>query len=182
MPSPGMPPSQLFNGCHCPEKGLGVGGAEGFNIVIMAWSFLLLLFSRSVMSTPCNTIDYSTPGYPVLHHLPELAQTHIHCIYHLVICCPLLSCLQSFPASGSFPVSRLFVSGDQSIGASASTSVLLINIQGWYPLGLTGWISLQSKGILAVFSNITAQNHQFFSIQPSLWSNSHIHTWLVEKP
>ena len=146
-----------------------------FVVVIQSLSHVQLL------ATPCNPIDYSTPGYPVLHHLPELAQTHIHCIYHLVLCCPLPSCLQSFPASGSFPMSRLFVSGDQSIGASASTSVLLINIQDWYPLGLTGWISLQSKGILAVF-NITAQKHQFFSIQPSLWSNSHIHAWLVEKP
>ena len=94
---------------------------------------------------------------------------------------PLSSCLQSFPASGSFPMSWLFTSGGQSIGASALASVLPVNIQGWFLLGLTGLISLQSKGLSGVFSNITVQKHQFFSSQPSLWSNSHIHTWLLEK-
>ena len=89
---------------------------------------------------------------------------------------PFSSCLQSFPASRSFPMSQLFVSDGQSIGASASTSLLLMNIQDRFLLGLTGWISLQSKGISAVFSNTTAQKHQSFSIQPYLWSNSHIHT------
>ena len=89
------------------------------------------------------------------------------------------SCLQSFPASGSFLMSQLFTSGGQNIGASAS--VLSMNIQDWFPLGLTGLIFLQSKGLSRVFSNTTAQKHQFFSTQP-LWSNSHIHTWLLEKP
>ena len=89
------------------------------------------------------------------------------------------SCLQSFPASGSFPVTQFFASGGQSIGASAS--VLPMNTQDWFPLGWTGWISLQSKGLSRVFSNITVQKHQFFSAQLSLWSNSHIHTWLLEK-
>ena len=91
-------------------------------------------------------------------------------------------CPQSFPASGSFPVSWLFTSAGQSIGASASASVLPMNIQGWFPLGLTGLISLQSKGLSRVFSNTTVQKHQFFSAQLSLWFNSHIHTWLLEKP
>ena len=86
-------------------------------------------------------------------------------------------CLQSFPASGSFPVSQLFTSGGQSIGASASASVLSINIQGWFPLGLTGLISLQSKGLSRVFSSTTIQKHQFFGAQLTLWSNVHIHTW-----
>ena len=90
------------------------------------------------------------------------------------------SCLQSFPASGSFPVSQFFVLGGQSIGASAS--ILPMNIQDWSPLRLTGWISLQSKGLSRVFSNTTVQKHQHFSIQLSLWSSSHIHTWLLEKP
>ena len=81
------------------------------------------------------------------------------------------SCLQSFPASGSFPRSQLFASGGQSIGASASASVLPMNIQHWFPLGWTGWISLQSKGLSRVFSNTTVQKHQFFSAQLSLWSN-----------
>ena len=91
------------------------------------------------------------------------------------------SCLQSLLAPESFPVSLLFTSGDQSI-ISASASVLPMNIQDWFPLGLTGWISLQSKGLSRIFSNTTVQKHQFFSAQPSLWSNSHIHTWLLEKP
>ena len=91
-------------------------------------------------------------------------------------------CLQSFPASGSFPVRQLLVSGGQSIGASASASVLPMNIQDWFPLWWTGWISLQSKGPSRVFSNTIVQKHQLFSTQPSLWSNSHIHTWLQEIP
>ena len=94
---------------------------------------------------------------------------------------PFSSCLQSFPASGSFPMSQFFTSGGQSTAASASASVLPMNIQNWSPLGWTGWISLQSKGLSRVFSNTTVQKHQFFGAQPSLWSNSHIHTWPVEK-
>ena len=93
---------------------------------------------------------------------------------------PFSSCLQSFPASGSFPMNCLFPSGGQSIGASAS--VLPMEIQGWFPLALTGLISLQSRGLSRVFSNTIDQKRQFFSGQPSLWSNSHIHTWLLEKP
>ena len=95
---------------------------------------------------------------------------------------PFSSCLQSFPASGSLPVSQLFTSGGQSIGASASVSVLPMSIQDWSTLGWTGLISLQSKGLTRVFSNTTVQKHQFFSAQLSLWSNSHIYTWLLEKP
>ena len=92
------------------------------------------------------------------------------------------SCLQSFPASGSFPVSQFFTSGGQSIGVSASASVLQVNIQDWFSLGWTGWISLQSKGLSRVFSNNTVQNHPFFGAQLSSQSNSHIHTWPLEKP
>ena len=95
---------------------------------------------------------------------------------------PFSSCLQSFPASGSFQMSQFFTSGGQSIGVSAPASVLPMTIQDWFPLGLTGWISLQSKGLSRVFSNTTVQKHQFFGVQLSLWSNSHIHTWLLEKP
>ena len=92
------------------------------------------------------------------------------------------SCPQSFPVSGPFPVSQLFTSSGHRIGASASASVFPMNIHDWFPLGLTGWISLQSKGLSRVFSNTTVQKHQFFSAQLSLWSNSHIHTRLLEKP
>ena len=95
---------------------------------------------------------------------------------HLIICHLLSSCLQSFPASGSFPVSQFFASGCQSIGALASASVLPMDIQGWFPLGLTNLIALQSKGLSRIFSNTTVQKHQFFGAQLSLWSSSHIHT------
>ena len=95
---------------------------------------------------------------------------------------PFSSRLQSFPASGSFPMSGLFTSGDQSIGASASASVFPMNIQGWFPLELIGLISLQSTELSRVFSNTAIRKLQFFSIQSSLWSNSHIYTWLLEKP
>jgi len=95
---------------------------------------------------------------------------------------PFSSHLQSFPASASFQMSQLFASGGQSIGVSASTLVLPINIQDWSLLGWTGWISLQSKGPSRVFSNTTVQKHQFFGAQLSLQSNSHIHIWPMEKP
>ena len=94
---------------------------------------------------------------------------------------PFSSCLQSFLTSGSFPMSQFLASGGQSVGVSASASVFPMNIKGWFPLGLTGWISLQSKGLSRVF-NTTVRKHQFFDIQPSLWSNSHISAWLLEKP
>ena len=92
------------------------------------------------------------------------------------------SCPQSLPASGSFPMTQLFTWGGQSIGVSASASVLPMNTQDWSPLGWTGWISLQSKGLSRVFSNTTVQKHQFFGAQPSSQSNSPIHTWPQEKP
>ena len=91
------------------------------------------------------------------------------------------ACLQSFLVSGSFPRSQFFKSGDQSIGVSSSASVLPMNIQDRFPLGWTGWISLQSKRLSRVFSNNTVQKHQFFSTQLSSQSSSHIHTWLLEK-
>ena len=95
---------------------------------------------------------------------------------------PFSSYPQSFPASRSFQVSQFFASGGQSIGVSASASVFPMNIQDWFPLGWTGWISLQSKGLSRVFSNTIVQKHQFFSAQHSIQSNSHIHTWPQEKP
>ena len=94
---------------------------------------------------------------------------------------PFSSCFQFFPASGSFQMSQFFASDGQSIGVSASASVLPITIQDWFPLGWTGWISLQSKGLSRVFFNTTVQKHQFFSAHFSLWFNSHIPTWLLEK-
>ena len=116
---------------------------------------------------------------PVLHHLPELAQTHVHWVSDAIqpissSVIPFFSCLQSFPASGAFPMSQLFASGGQSIEASVAASVFPMNIQNWFPLGLTSLFSLHSKGLSRVFSISTVQRHQFFSTQPSLWSNSHV--------
>ena len=153
----------------------------------------MLLFScfqwTSEVAPSCLTlwdpVDCSKPGFPVLHCLQSL----------LKLSCPLSrwchptisssvtlfsSCLQSFPASGSFPVRWLFASGGKNNGASGS--VLPINIQGWFPLRLTGLTSLLSKGLSRVFSSTIVWKHQFFGTQPSLWFSSHIHTWLLEEP
>ena len=100
---------------------------------------------------------------------------------HLVLCLCFSSCLQSFPASVSFPMSQFFISSSQSIGISASTSILPMNTQDWSPLGWTGLITLQSKGLSRVFSNTTVQKHQFYGSQLSSLSNFHIHTWPLEK-
>ena len=121
----------------------------------------------------CVLMHCSTPGLPVYHQFREFTQTHVHWVRwcHPTISSssiPFCSCLQSFPASGSFQMIQLVASGGQSIRVSASTSVLLMNIQDWSPLGWTGWISLQSKGLSRVFSNTTVQKHQFFGAQLSL--------------
>ena len=114
-----------------------------------------------------DTMDCSTPGFPIQHELPELAQTHVHWVNDAIQPShPLIAfsfCLQSFPASQSFQMSQFFTSGGQSIGTSVSASVLPMNIQDWFPLGLKGWISLQSKGLSRFFSNTTVWKHQFFS-------------------
>ena len=144
-------------------------------------------FSSVTQSCPtlCDPLNCSTPDLPVHHQPPDF--THVYCVGDTIqpshpLSSPLSSCLQSFPVSGSFPMSQFFASGGQSIGVSASASVLPINIQDWFPSGWTGWISLQSKGLSRVFSNITVQKHQFLCVQLSLCSNFHIHTWLLEKP
>ena len=107
--------------------------------------------------TLCNPMDCSMLGFPVHYQFLELAQTHVHGVGDAIqpshpLSSPLSSCPQSFPASGSFPVSQFFTSGGQSIEVSASASVLPMNIQDWFPLGVTSWISLQSKGLSRVFS------------------------------
>ena len=108
-----------------------------------------------------NPMDFSAPVLPVHHQLLESTQTQsVMPSNHLILCHPLLH-LESFPASGSFQMSQLFASDGQSVSVSASTSVLLVNIQDWFPLGWTGWISLQFKGLSRVFSNTTVQKHQF---------------------
>ena len=142
-------------------------------------------FSPVAQSCPtlCDPMNHCTPGLLVHHQLPEFTQTHAHRVRDAIqpshpLSSPFPPTL-IFPASGSFLMSWLFTSGGQSIGASASASVFLMNIQDWFPLGLTVLISLRSKGLSRVFSNTTAQKHQYFGVQPSLWSNSHI---LLEKP
>ena len=204
-----------------------------FFIPIAAWCFYMWIFGfflilfitnnccsvTKLCLTLCSLMDCSMPGFPVLHHLLEFAQTHVHWVGDAIQpsylqfsrsvvsdslpphepqharppCpsptpgvhpnpCPLsqwchptisssvipFSCPQSFSASGSFQMSQLLASGSQSIGVSASTSVLSMNTRDWSPLGWTGWISLQSKGLSRVFSISTVQTHQFFSAQFSL--------------
>ena len=100
---------------------------------------------------------------------------------HIILCCPLLLLPSVFLSIRVFSKESVVHISSQSIGVSASASLLSMNIQDWFPLGWTGWMSLQSKGLSRVFSNTTVQKHQFFSAQLSLWSNTHIHTWLLEK-
>ena len=143
-------------------------------------------FSRSVMSDSLqlNEPQHARPPCPSptpgVHPNPcPLCRWCHPTISSSVV--PFSSCPQSFPASGSFQMSQLFASGAQIIGVSASTSVLPMNTQDWFPLGWTGWVSLQSNGLSRVFSNTTGQKHQFFGTQLSSQSDSHIHTWPLEK-
>ena len=150
------------------------------------FQYLSVQFSSAAHSCPILCVPWtSMPCFPVNHQLPELAQTHVHQVVmpsnHLILCRPLL-------LPSNFPIIRV----------SSNESVLRINwpkywsssfsispssdIQDWFPLGLTGLTSLQSKGLSRVFSNTTVQKHQFFGTQLALWFNSHIHTWLLEKP
>ena len=135
--------------------------------------------------TLLTPLDCSTPGLLVHHQLPKFTQTHVHWVgvpsSHLILSRPLLLLPSVFPSIRPFQMSQFFTSGGQSIGVSASTSILPMNTQDW-SLGWTGWISLQSKGLSRVFSNTTVGKHQFFSSQLSLYSNSYTHTWLLVKP
>ena len=150
---------------------------------------ILSQFSSVAQScpTPHDPMDCRTSSLPVRHQLPGACSNSYpsNCGCHPTISSsivPFSSGLQSFPAPRLFPMSQFFASGGQSIGVSASASVLPMNVQDRFPLGWTGWISLLSKGLSRVFSNTTVQKHQFFGAQLSLWSNSHIHIWLLEKP
>ena len=130
----------------------------------------ILQFGPQSCPTLWDPTDCSTPGLPIHHQLPEFAQTHVHWCQSTISSpvVPFSSCLQSFPELGSFPMSRFFASGGKSIGVSTSASALPVSTQDWSPLGWTGWISLQSKGLSRVFSNTTVQKHQFFSTQLSI--------------
>ena len=160
-----------------------------FHNHLSSWQFTIGCLQLAVVVTQlclilCDSVDCSNASLPCPSPSPRacsnsrpVSRWWNPTISSSVV--PFSSCPQSFPASGSFPMIWLFTLGGQNIGTSAS--VLPMNIQGWFPLGLTGWISLQSKGLSRVFSSPTIQKHQFFGSQPSLWSNSHIHTWLLEK-
>ena len=138
--------------------------------------FSSIQFSHSVVSNSLQPHDCSTPGLPVYHQLPEFTQTYVHWVSDAIqlshpLPSPSSPTFSLFPASGSFQMSQFFASVGQSIGASASASVLPMNIQDWFPLGWTVLISLQSLGLSRVFSNTTVQKHHFFSAQLCLYSN-----------
>ena len=150
---------------------------NGFFITVSLVEVVVLQSPSGVQffTTPCHTSLSLTTSWS----LPKfMSIASVMPSNHLI----LFSCLQSFPASRSFQRSQFFTLGGQSIGVSASALALPMNIQDWSPLGWTGWISLLSKGLSRVFSNTTDQKHQFFGSQSSLWSDSHIHTWILEKP
>ena len=159
---------------------------ENSNPLSQIFKFSSVQLSRSIMSNSLqhHALQHTRSPWPLpaprVH--PNSCPSSRWChpaISSSVV--PFSSCPQSLPASGSFPMSQLFAWGDQSIGVSASASVLPINTQDWSPLGWTGWI-LQSKRFSRVFSNTTVQKHQFFGAQLSSQSNSHIHTWPLENP
>ena len=149
--------------------------------------FSSVQFSHSVMSDslwphePQHTRPPCPSPTPGIHPNPCPLSRWCHLTISPSVV-PFSSCLQSFQVPGSFQMSQLFTSGGQTIGVSASASVLPMTTQDWSPLGWAGWISLQSKGLSRVFSNTTVQKHQFFCAQLSSQSSSHIHTWLLEKP
>ena len=148
---------------------------------------VLVQFSHSVMYDSLQPHESQHPRPPCPSPTPEvysdshpLSQWYHPAISSSVV--PFSSCPQSLPASQSFPMSQLFAWGGQSTGVSALASFLAKKSQGWSPLKWTGWISLQSKGLSRVFSNTTFQKYKFFGVQLSSQSNSHIHTWPLEKP
>ena len=156
-------------------------------LVHREFQFSSVQFSHSVVSDSLwpHELQHASPPCPSptpgVHPNPCLLSRWCNpAITSSVV--PFSSCSQSLPASGSFPMSQLFAWDGQSIGVSASASVLTMNTQDWSPLGWTGWVSLQAKGLSRLFSNTTVQKHQFFSAQLSAQSNSHIHTWPLEKP
>ena len=168
------------------EQGTVGSWAQSSSVLPISWSKGNRLHSvQSLMSNSLQPHGLQHTRIPCPSPTPEAYSNSCPSSgwCHPTISCsviPFSSCLQSFPLSGSFPVTQLFASGGQSMEASPSASVL--NIQDWFPLGWTGWISLQSKGLSRVFSNTIIQKHQFFGAQLSVQSNSHIHTWLLKKP
>ena len=166
----------------CPRY-IGIWHIEIYiHISIYMYFVVQLLCFVQLFVTPWTATCQASLSFTISWSFFKLISIELWC--HLNFSSSVISfssCLQSFPESGSFPMSWLFSSGDQIIEASASASVLAMNIKGWILLGLTGWIVLQSKELSRVFSNTTNWKHQFFGTQLCFWSNSHIHTWLLEK-
>ena len=167
---------------NCGPQGSSVHGI--LQARVLEW---ISQFSRSVVSNSLRPhgLQHARPPCPLptprVH--PNSRPSSQWCHPNISSCVvPFFSCPQSLPASESFPMSQLFAWGGQSTAVSALASFPPKKSQGWSPSEWTGWISLQSKGLSRVFSNITVQKHQFFGAQPSSQSNSHIHTWLLEKP
>ena len=149
---------------------------------ILGFLFSLLAVSNSLQPHRLQLARLHCPS-PSLGACPDLSSIESGMPSNsLVLCHPLFLLPSIFPSIWVFPMSQFFTLGGRRIGVSASASVLPMTIQNWFPLGWTGWISLQSKGLSRVFSNTTVQKHQFFGTQPSSQSNSHIHTWPQEKP
>ena len=158
-----------------------------FETFLLSVQFSSVQFSRSVVSDSLQPHEsrHARPPCPSptprVHSDSRPSSQWCHSAISSSVV-PFSSCPQSLPASETFPMSQLFPWGGQSTGVSASASVLPVNTQDWSPLGWTGWISLQSKGLSRVFSNTTVQKHQFVGAQLSSQSSSHIHTWPLEKP
>ena len=148
------------------------------------WLIVVQLLSHvQLFSTPWTAARQVSLSFTISWNLLKLTSSEsVIPSSDLILCCLFSFCPQSFAASGSFPMSGLFESGSQSIGASASASVLQKSILSWFPVRLTGLISLLSKGLSRVFSSTTVGKHKFFRTLPSLLSISHIHTWLLERP
>ena len=169
------PLHEAFNQLSSPEQVLSLEALQ--------FSSVQSLSRVQLFATPWITARQDSLSITNSRSTPKLSPSCQWChpaISSSVI--PFSSCPQSLLASEFFPVSQLFTSGGQSLGVSASTSVLPMNTQDWSPLGWTGWTSLQSKGLSRVFSSTTVQKHQIFGAQLSLYSNFHIHTWPLEKP
>ena len=155
-------------------------GLPFISLFLVLYLAVQSLIRVQLFASPCTAARQVFLSFTVSLSLLRLMSIKSVMLSNYLILCRLFLLLPSiFPSVGSFPMSQLFVSGGQSIGASAS--VLPLNIHSWFLLGLTGFISLQSKGLSRIFINTTVRNHQFFSVQPPSWSSSHICTWLLEK-
>ena len=152
-------------------------GCRLYNVVFQLLSHIWLF------ATPWTPAQKASLSFTISLSLLKLMSTELVMpSNHLILCTPFSFCPQSFPASGSFPMNWLFVSDGQNIIASASASVLPMNSQGWFPLELTCLISVLYKQLSRIFSSLTIRKHQFSGAQSSLWSSSHICTWLLGKP